>query len=466
MAKKDLETPTCSITRVKIDDFLNSDVKDFARYCIENRACPRLSDGQRTGARKIIYAALTGDAKKKKKVKMMALVGDTLKLEYLHGDQSLANTIVQLGSEHLNRYKPLQIYGQYGYIRQTSVHVAPRYLMVGKSDYISMFETDKELWKIKHEDGVDIEPETFYPIVPFVIMYRTNSPGFGFSFKSFSYSLDSIIMNCIHSIFDSTCTDKIFPLKPDVEGYDNNNFIYNSSKDRWYSLGDFDIDFENDILTITNLPYNIQFEQYEEHLQGLQEKLTIRSFANLSTGDNVRYVIRFRSHDLKMLYRDKWKFFQLFRLYSKVPSDILNVINEYNNIVHYDDAYEFIDAFVKFRLGIYEKRKIHTIHVLKEEIAQLEETIRFIQLVIDGTIVINRRPVVDIKNDMARHRLDPKLLQIAISKFTQDEILALEKKIKERKDYLDYITRTTIEEMYLKELVELREKYVAPTIQK
>ena len=50
MAKKDLETPTCSITRVKIDDFLNSDVKDFARYCIENRACPRLSDGQRTGA--------------------------------------------------------------------------------------------------------------------------------------------------------------------------------------------------------------------------------------------------------------------------------------------------------------------------------------------------------------------------------------------------------------------------------
>ena len=67
---------------------------------------------------------------------------------------------------------------------------------------------------------------------------------------------------------------------------------------------------------------------------------------------------------------------------------------------------------------------------------------------------------------MARHRLDPKLLQIAISKFTQDEILALEKKIKERKDYLDYITRTTIEEMYLKELVELREKYVAPTIQK
>ena len=447
------------IKRIKIDDFLNTDVKDFAHYVVETRACPKMSDGLRTGARKVLYAAMTGELKRKKNIKVNALVGDTFKLEYHHGDMSLYNTIILLGSDYIDRYKPLQIQGQVGFIRQTKIDVAPRYLSVGRHKNLDLYSTDSELWNIQEDEGIKIEPENFYPIIPTTLMYRTNSPGFGFSFRSFSYSLDSIIMNCLHSIFNGTCTDREFQLIPDVVGYDNNNFIYNYNKDQWYSLGDFNCDFDNDRLEITNLPYNIQYENYEEHLNNLKENYKIVDFSNLSQCGDVHYIIKFSHGDLKMYMRDKWKLFQMFHLYKKVPKDILNVINEYNNIVHYDDAYHFIDAFVKYRLKIYNKRKQNTINVLNQKISEMEIKIKFIKLILDGDIVINNRKVSDIKQDMDKHKIPYELLRLPISHLTNDEIIKLENEITETKEYLEYIKQTSIEDMYVSELIKIKEDY-------
>lgn len=447
------------ITKVKIDDFLNKDVKDFARYVVETRACPKLSDGLRTGARKVIYAAMTGDLKRKSKIKMNALVGDTFKLEYHHGDMSLYNTIIQLASDYLNKYKPLQVQGQIGYIRQTKIDVAPRYLSVGQHQNLDIYRVDSELWDILVDEGQKIEPVTFYPIVPTTLLYRTNSPGMGFSFNVFSYTLDSIIMNCLESIFTGTCTNKTFPLVPEVVGYDNNNFIYNYNKDQWFSIGDFECDFENDILTITNLPYSVQYEQYEEILLNLRERLIIRDFSNLSKRGEVKYVIRFRNKDLTMLWRDKWKFFQMFHLFKKVRKDILNVINEYSNIVHYEDAYHLIDAFVKYRLKIYDRRKKNTIEILSQKIDEMEIKIKFIRLVIEKKLIVENRKLKDIKPEMDNYGLPYELLRISISHLTQDEIEKLEREIRETKEYLEYIKRTTIEDMYVSELIEMKENF-------
>lgn len=451
------------ITPIKISNFLNTDVKDYARYCIETRACPRLADGLRTGARKIVYAALTGDLKSKNKVKCLALVGDTMKLEYHHGDSSLYNTIVQLGSDYLNKYKPLDIIGQIGYIRDTSVEVAPRYLSVSKSKYITMFSTDSELWEKQTEDGTKIEPKSFFPIVPNIMLYRTNSPGFGFSYRAFSYSMQSIIMNCIEAITTGQCSGDN-QLKPEIDGYDSNNFIYSYRKSSWYSIGSYEIDLDDNRLTITDLPYSVQYEQYENHLMDLKDRLIIKSFANLSTGNNVKYVVRFGYGVLERLYRDKWKFYQTFKLVKKIAPDIYNVINEHNNIVHYENGYQLIEAFVKNRLKIYEKRKTNTIIYLQGEIARLSEIIRFIKLYISGEIEINQRPIADIKRDLIKFGLPESVLKIAIEKLTKEEIEKLEKEISDLKAYLKYIQETSIEKMYLLELIKLKEDFTGQIV--
>ena len=45
------------ITNRSVSSFLNNEVKEFARYVLETRCCPKLSDGLRTGARKAIASA-------------------------------------------------------------------------------------------------------------------------------------------------------------------------------------------------------------------------------------------------------------------------------------------------------------------------------------------------------------------------------------------------------------------------
>lgn len=449
-----------------ISSFLNTEVKEFARYVIETRACPKISDGLRSGARKIIYAALTGDLSKKNTVKMLALIGDTLKVEYHHGDTSLANTIIQLGRNDVIKHKPLEIIGQIPDLRFRSCKVASRYLDIKKSPCIELFTPDKELWTIKTEGETKIEPRCFFPIIPITLLYRTNSPGFGFSFRSFSYSIDSIIDLCIRAIATGTCEDKSLlnlyeiELKPSVEGVKDHNFVYNFQKESWFSIGEYDLNFETDTLTITDLPYSVDLDSYQDTLTSLKNRLLIKDWINLSLDDNIKYVIKFEYGKLKMLYNtNKWNFFQMFRLFNKVPKDTLNVLDDDNNILQIETTFQLIDTFVKNRLKIYDLRKILTIKNLKEEIDRLSNIIKFINLVISGELIISKRTINDVKFDLDRYNLPYEVLRTRIEKLTKEEIEKIKDKIRELNDYLNYIETTTIETMYINELITLKEKF-------
>src|ERR1035437_7718479 len=225
MAKK--STQEISIHQDSLDielrrvlSFLNIEVKDYARYVIETRALPNIMDGMRIGARKILWAALTGDLKSASKLKMPALIGDVFKLHYNHGDASLLNTIVQLSSTYSFKYAPLEAIGQIGDLRSPNCQTAPRYLHIKKTKYLDFYKTDWELLEQVIDDGEKVEPKFFLPIIPITLLYRTNSPGFGFSFRSFSYDLDSIIDNCIKSLNEGSCTmgEDLIQLIPQVEG--------------------------------------------------------------------------------------------------------------------------------------------------------------------------------------------------------------------------------------------------------
>lgn len=452
---------TVSIKTRRVKDFLNNEVKDFAKYVIETRSCPNIMDGMRVGARKCIWAALTGDLKSKSKVKMMSLIGDVMKLHYNHGDSSLMNTIVSLSSDYVFRYKPFEVIGQIGSLRETKCDTAPRYLTIKKSEYIDLFTTDKELLEIQEDEGEKIEPKYFLPLVPVVLLYRTNSPGYGFSFRSFAYTLDSVIDNCIHALNDESCQDEEFRLIPDIEGINPDNLIFNANKNCWYNVGCYKIDEQQNTLTVTDLPYDIQLSKYEEHLQTLVEKGIISKVVNLSIDGNIKYIIHFPYGRLRVIYNEnKWKFFQTFKLFSKVSKDTLNCMDiDGRTILRFDSAYELIDLFVKRRLKFISARKTRTIRILKEQIQELSEKILFIQLVNDGKIVINKRPIADIKKDLDKYKLPYEVLKLRIERLTKEEIEKYNQEIVELKDYLDYIERTDEKTMYLNDLIELKSKF-------
>jgi hypothetical protein len=83
---------------------------------------------------------------------------------------------------------------------------------------------------------------------------------------------------------------------------------------------------------------------------------------------------------------------------------------------------------------------------------------RFIELIITNKLKINNRPKAEIKVDMKSHKLPESLISTPISKLTKEEYEALLKENEEIKREIEYITKTTIEQMYLKDLKDLRKE--------
>jgi DNA topoisomerase-2 len=466
MAKKDNKTPspingdTCEVVDKNVRSFLGNELLSYSKYVIETRTMPSIMDGLRIGARKITWAAMTGDLKSASKVKMMSLIGDTFKLEYHHGDSSLLNTVIQLGSTHLNRFAPLEIIGQIGSLRNPECKTAPRYMHVRKSPFMEILRTDMELLEIKVEEGIKTEPRFFLPVIPMTLVWRTSSPGFGFGFRVFSYSFDNIIDNCITSILEGKCDtpDNMSLMKPQVEEIKDHNMIYNQSRDSWYNVGESNI--EGDMLIVTDLPYDVSFQSYEEHLNTLVDENYIESFQDLSSDNKIRYIIKFSQGRLKVLERDKWSFYKKMLLYVKVTRDTLNCLDsDGKTILHFDNPYQLIDAFVKRRIVYYSMRKDKTIKHLENMIDNTRHTIKFIKLVNDGSIVISRRKVEDIKVDLDKYSLPHELLDINVSKLSLDGITTLETLVSTSIEKLEYIQGTPVKEMYISDLIDIKKKY-------
>lgn len=445
------------INNIRIKEFLNTEVNDFALYVLRSRAMPNIMDGIRIGARKILWAGMNGDLSKKSFIKLPALIGDTLKMGYHHGDASLAQTIVGLCLKHNCKYSPLEAIGQVSSLRVPNVDVATRYLSVKRSEYFDLFLTDKELLEVQEEEGEQIEPKYFLPIIPMVLLNRTNSPGFGFSFRSFSYNIDDIIDNLILSIKRGTCQLSNVTLRPEIEGIKPQNIIYNSNKDKWYNIGEYKVDFESSILEVTDLPYNVSFEEFEKTLTTLKEQGVITAFHNLSEGDDIKYTMKV--NNLRGRYQDKWKFYKTFRLFTTIADDILNCIDtDGKSILFFNNAYELIDTFVKKRLVYYQARKTRTIQILTKKIQDYTHTIEFIRLVISGKIVINNKKKDEIRKQLVQYSLPERVMELKMWTLTNEEITSIERKIQELQAELDYIRSTSIEDMYIFDLIAFKQK--------
>lgn len=442
-----------------VEDFLNTNVKEFGFYVIETRALPSIYDGLRVGARKIMYAAMTGKLKREKQ-KMTALIGDTMSLEFNHGDSSLKNTIEQLASEHLFKYCPLRVLGQMSKLRGDA-STAARYLKVERTDYFDLYSPDTELYNYKVEDGKKVEPEHLFPLVPMTLLWRTNSPGFGFSFRTFSYRLEDVIDACIDSLVNGKCDkleDKIL-LKPEIVGIKPENIIYNENKNSWYNVGEYEI--LDNILVIKDLPYHIHSDKFELNLKNLEEKGLIKSWANRSKKDQIHYSIIFHVNQLANQYKEKWKFYARFNLFTKIRANTLNVLDANGKtILNFENENALIDGFVIRRLNIYRKRKRELIKRLEEEITLLEDKAKFLKLILDEILIIIKRPIADVKKDCDKFGVSYEGLKLTISKQTKEEYEKYLEEIEDIKKHLEYIRVTPEKEMYLNELIELRETMI------
>jgi hypothetical protein len=143
-----------------------------------------------------------------------------------------------------------------------------------------------------------------------------------------------------------------------------------------------------------------------------------------------------------------------------MPENQLYVLDGNNKVRYFETPSELIKYFAEFRLSIYEDRKTRLLKVLKDRLTSNSDMCKFIELIITNKLKINNRPKADIKVDMKSHKLPESLIGTPISKLTKEEYEALLKENEDIRREIEYITKTTIEEMYLKDLKDLRKDLI------
>lgn len=463
MAKKTTKTniqhQQVTVIDREIPDFLNTEYKAYSKYVIATRALPSIVDGFKTGARKVMHAAFNGGLKSGSERKVLNLVGDIYNLTlFQHGDASLYGTIFTEGSEFSDNLNPLTIVGQHGSLRDPKAISAPRYLSVKLSEFANLYKVDEDLLEYIFDEGQQIEPYNYLPIIPTVLTARNEGMAPGYKFMSFSYNPLDIIKACIEVLKSGKIKKTV--IRPYVRGIKNENFVFDEESQRWINNGEYKTDLKYDILQITDLPYNVSFDKLEKKLNGYIDSGYIKDWKNYSHDNVIDYRVIFAKGTLtnEISLSKKAALIKKLMLQTILPEDLLYVLDENGKVKKFEDVYDLTEYFVNYRLTKYEERKSRLIDCLNKKLLDNSNMIKFIDLVIAGKLKISNRPLVDVKKDIDKHQLPYELLKTPISKLTKDERDQLIKKNTELTAEIKYVEETTTTDMYINDLKKLNKE--------
>lgn len=439
-----------------ISKFLNNEVREYAIDVLEKRCIPSCIDSFKPSQRKVIYVAekiwKTGN---EKPIKVFQLTGRTaMEAYYHHGNSSMDGLITNMGQKFRNNLPLLDGIGQYGTLR-SPIAGAPRYISTKLHSNFRLIYKDFELLENQIDEGVEIEPKYYLPILPMIIVNSSMGIGMGYSSNILGRNPKDVIQTCI----DYLNGKKIKELKPWFSEFSGvwERDIDNPNK--WVSKGIYEIK-KNDV-HITELPPDWSFEKYESYLDSLIDKKIIKDYENNSSS-GIDYTLKFKKEDLHELV-DKGKLDNLLKISSPFTEN-LTTLDGNGKLKIFSSVEEILRYFVDFRLTYYQKRKDYLIDKYKRELTELCWRAKFIKSIIDKKLVVNNTP----KDTIIKWLLDNSfakiedsynyLLNMPIWNLTKERYDDLMNKAKAKKELLNETMKLDIKNMYLDDLNELKKK--------
>ena len=441
-----------------ITEFLDTDYKEYSMSVITERAIPSVIDSFKPVQRKIIDMAneiwKTGN---EKSIKVFQLCGQTCaKKLYVHGDQSCNGAIINMCQGFKNNLVMLEADGQVGSLRVRSA-ASPRYVGCHLSPNFRLVYKDFELLERRYEEGQEIEPKYFLPILPTAILSGGSGLAVGHASNILNRNPKDVVNACIDYLNDK----KIKELKPWLSEFSGTWARDKENKNKWYSKGIYTVNEKKGEVHVTELPPSWEFEKYESYLDSLVEKKVIKDYDNNSSS-GVDYLLKFKKDDLQeLIAKDK-----LEATLKIVDSDTENLttLDENEKLKIFDCVEDIVKYFVDFRLVFYQKRKDFLIDKLSKELRVLAFKAKFIKSIIDKKLVVNnvkKEVIIKWLEENKFEKIDGSynyLLNMPIYSLTNERYMELMKNAKDKKEELDLIKEKEPKEMYLTDLNELKKK--------
>lgn len=437
-------------TKITLGDFIHREMIHFSKYDCD-RSIPNMMDGLKVSQRKILYSAFKKNLVNE--IKVAQFSGYVSEHSgYHHGENSLNGAIVNMaqnfvGSNNINILMPN---GQFGTRLQGGKDSASeRYIFTNLNKITRMIfkkEDDAILTYLK-DDGTFVEPIYYLPILPMILVNGTKGIGTGFSTDIPCFHPVQLIDYIQHKLVDKTYTSDFVPFYQGFQGT-----IEKDGDRRFITKGNYTIDKQ--VITITELPIGVWNEDYILHLEKCMDIL--KDYKDQSTDKNVYFKLTLKKP------MEESDIIKTFKLSTTLSINNMNLFDHNDKLKHYNEVYEICDDFICARLDYYEKRRLHLIQILKEEMEVLKNKCNYINELLNDTLDLRKKTnhyICDILEKKKYTKINDSynyLIKMSMDSVCQENVDSLNKQFNEKQSEYDKMWNTSHKDIWKDELEQLK----------
>ena len=464
-----------------ISTFLDTEVIKFSHNDCK-RSIPSLFDGLKESQRKILFCIKKRNLTFNKQMLKVAQLGayTAEHSNYHHGEGNLFDTIINMAQEFpgANNIPLLYRGGMFGTRACPSGAASPRYIFTKMETITPLIfrPEDDVLLEYVIDDGDQVEPKFYIPILPMILVNGSVGIGSGWSTNIPCFNpLD--IIKCIHiwldndgdCIIEDPDDGNIVSLLPElIPWYRGFTGRIESSKDKYITYGT--ITKNKNKVEVTELPIGLWTDKFKETCEDWRSDKQIKDFKNYSDHKKIKFTIT-ESDDGMNCNLDNMK------LQSTISLSNMVVFNEKEQLKKYT-VDQIINDFCKVRYEFYTKRKNYIINNLEKDLKFMGNKARFIQEIIDKKLnIMNVDEEVLIK-DLEKKGYDKDfkntednseesnksgyeyLLRLQVRTFTANKVKQLKDDILSVKNKLADISKISEKQMWMRDLKEFEVEYV------
>ncbi len=438
---------------IKIEDHVNNGHREYAMY--DNwRSLPSMVDGLKVGMRKIFHVSRNLGATEE--IKVSNLSGKTSdQTAYAHGEDNLADSIVVMARDYCgsNNVPYLQREGQFGN-REDNQASEARYIHVRRNPLMDkMFKSEDALIVEKQfDDGQEIEPKFFLPVLPTLLLNGSEGIGNGYS----SRILPRTMKDVSHAVLSYLENDELIDVPPSFNGFTGK--VSQTGKSyliegviRRLSRTTFEI------IEMPPLPA-YQFEKYKQkHLIPLLESKQITTIDNNTRMNKWSILIKCPSEFLK---QTDDQLLASLGLKAKV-GEVLNCWGYDNKIKMFPSIKDLIKDWCDNRVIWMETRRLDMISRSLDELSWLNKRKEFILYWNQESQTLVKMKGTELKEHLLKAIVGTsdddveRMLSIRIASLGVDEVDKLQAKISDLSSNVLKLESSTAKQMLIDDIKAL-----------
>jgi DNA topoisomerase-2 len=447
------------------------------------RSLPSVMDGLKPSQRKILWACLKRNLTTEIKVAQLAgYVSETA--AYHHGEMSLTSTIVGMaqdfvGANNINLLAPV---GQFGSRLSGGDDAASaRYIHTHLETITrSIFnKQDDGILNYLDDDGQIVEPETYFPVIPMLLVNGCVGIGTGFSTDIPSYNPLDLISILKQKLNGDIHTLTNVNLTPWWDGFRGSVVGTNDDKS-WIIKGKYTFaDDDAAHVNISELPVGTWTQKYKQFLEELvsddcvKDKKPLRDIENNNNDLDVNFTLKM-DHDAYHEARAyPAEFEKRFQINTTIRTTNMVAFDSKGKIRRYASIGEILQDFYDTRLDAYARRKISELKRMNADILELKARLKFIESILNGSLIVANQNDDKILEGIKALALPPLsspdtanelkayeyLLRIRIDRIKASAVEELRKQVADANTEHDDLVSKSSEILWLADLEKFEEAY-------